>query len=367
MIRFLSLFAAGLAAFSCSSFSVNSADCSDPLERNDSPFGNKRLLLIGIDGCRVDSLLAADTPNLDLLAANGAASFFTQASTGQSTVSGPGWSTILTGVWANKHFVFNNNFSSANYQDYPHIFTRIRQAQPNALLSSIVNWAPINTAIINNTDFELTGLSDEQVGEQAACHILEKSPDLLFLHFDELDGAGHGGGYHPQNLDYLATLSRIDGYIGHVLEAVDQRIEIFGENWLVIVTSDHGGTPGGSHGGQTPEEVRVPLFIYGQSAIQRPISRPNPFNTDIVPTAMAFLGIEVDPDWGLDGRTLPALQVSLEVDYNSQQNELTIRWPGVIQLQQASSPDGPWMDLPSANSPHSVSSEDLQSFFRLSF
>ena len=367
MPRFLSLFIAGLVAFSCSSSFSNDNGCSDPLERTDSPFGNKRLLIIGIDGCRVDSLLAADTPNLDYLATNGAASFFTQASTGQSTVSGPGWSTILTGVWANKHFVFNNNFSSANYEDYPHIFTRIRQAHPTALLSSIVNWSPINTAIINNTDFELTGLSDEQVSEQAACHILEIGPDFLFLHFDELDGAGHGGGYHPQNLDYLATISRIDGYIGHVLEAVDQRITSLGEDWLVIVTSDHGGTPGGNHGGLTPEEVRVPLFIYGQSAIQRPISRPNPFNVDIVPTALAFLGIEVDPDWGLDGRTLPALQISLEVDYNSQQNELTIRWPGIIQLQQAPSPDGPWVNLPSSYSPHSVSSEDLQRFFRLSF
>jgi len=57
---------------------------------------SKRVLIIGIDGCRPDTLLAAVTPNLDRLREGAAFSF--RAMTGDVPISGPGWSSALTGV-----------------------------------------------------------------------------------------------------------------------------------------------------------------------------------------------------------------------------------------------------------------------------
>src|SRR5262245_55870584 len=73
-----------------------------------------RVWFIGMDGVRTDALLAAKVPNLQKLIANGA---FSQQTTilgprehKADTISGPGWSNLLTGVWPDKHGVLNNEF-----------------------------------------------------------------------------------------------------------------------------------------------------------------------------------------------------------------------------------------------------------------
>jgi len=38
------------------------------------------------------------------------------------TVSAPGWLSILTGVWPNKHQSLDNSFENTNYNQYPTIF-----------------------------------------------------------------------------------------------------------------------------------------------------------------------------------------------------------------------------------------------------
>ena len=89
-----------------------------PGKEND--FGGRRVLLIGIDGCRADALRAAmesgKAPALRKLASDGCADWSVFAggdlggATEQATSSGPGWSTIFTGVWLNKHGVRSNKF-----------------------------------------------------------------------------------------------------------------------------------------------------------------------------------------------------------------------------------------------------------------
>src|SRR4051812_20813467 len=68
----------------------------------------KKVLIIGIDGCRPDALRAAKAPNLEALIRDGA--YSGKAQTGDATISGPGWSSMLTGVWRAKHGVRDNRF-----------------------------------------------------------------------------------------------------------------------------------------------------------------------------------------------------------------------------------------------------------------
>ena len=58
---------------------------------------NRKVLVIGIDGCRSDALQQANTPHLDSLIATGL--FTYDAWHCGITVSGPSWSTIMTGTW----------------------------------------------------------------------------------------------------------------------------------------------------------------------------------------------------------------------------------------------------------------------------
>ena len=56
-----------------------------------------KVLLIGIDGVRPDVLTGVPTPNLDGLIGSGA--YTAETTTTTPSVSGPSWSSMLTGVW----------------------------------------------------------------------------------------------------------------------------------------------------------------------------------------------------------------------------------------------------------------------------
>src|SRR5436190_5093014 len=69
----------------------------------------KKVLFIGLDGTRFDAIEKAKTPNLHALMNEGIYSdtclILDDRYQKSDTVSGPGWSSILTGVWADKHGV----------------------------------------------------------------------------------------------------------------------------------------------------------------------------------------------------------------------------------------------------------------------
>ena len=77
-----------------------------------APAKTPKVLVIGLDGARYDKLLSADTPNIKALLNRGFGARSALYGSGMAqTSSGPGWSTILTGVWPDKHKVKDNSFS----------------------------------------------------------------------------------------------------------------------------------------------------------------------------------------------------------------------------------------------------------------
>lgn len=265
------------------------------------PTATRHVVLVGLDGLRADSFVAAETPRLDAVMAEGAFTLEAVSSTGQATSSGPAWSSILTGVWADKHGVQNNTFDGRRYDEYPSFLIRIKQARPGARTASFVNWAPINNRIPHEADFERRMIPDATVTEEVVRVIIEEGPDATFLQLDEIDGAGHNGGFHPGNPGYLEVVARTDGFVGDILDAVAARKQAHPhEEWLVIIVSDHGGTEDGRHGGLSPEEVIVPYFMIGDG-IQAGELAPTVYNVDAPITALAFLGIPIDPVWEVEG------------------------------------------------------------------
>ncbi len=122
------------------------------------PSKTPHALIIGLDGVRPDALQGASTPRLDGLIASGTVSYdgFAGGVLGeeseQPTFSGPGWSSILTGVWTDKHAVKLNVFDDANFAEYPHFFAHIREKKHDVDLSSFVTWAPINQSILASAE-----------------------------------------------------------------------------------------------------------------------------------------------------------------------------------------------------------------------
>jgi hypothetical protein len=263
---------------------------------------SRHVILLGLDGLRADSFVAAQTPRLDAVMRTGAYTLEAVSSTGQATSSGPSWSSILTGVWVGKHGVRNNEFTGQRYAEFPNFLVRVKDGLPDSFTASIVNWAPINEHIPNRANYEKRGIKDVEVTAEAVRLIAEKGPHALFIQLDELDGVGHKGGFHPGNPAYLEMTTTVDGQVGAILDAVAARKTLHpNEQWLVIIVSDHGGTPDGKHGGQSPEEVIVPYFMTGDGVARGKLA-PTVYNVDAPVTALAWLGIEINPAWDLDGR-----------------------------------------------------------------
>ncbi|MCZ7630674.1 MAG: alkaline phosphatase family protein [Microthrixaceae bacterium] len=259
--------------------------------------------MVGIDGLRSDGLEAADTPNIDVVAANGATTMYAFAGgvqgteTEQPTLSGPGWASALTGVWTDKHSVTDNEFSGLDIEKYPHFFQRIREVDPEARLSSFVHWIPLRTLAADG-DVDEVG-DDRRVTDLAATELATQDPTVVFVHLDDVDAAGHSSEYSPTEPTYVAAIETVDGLIGELSAAIDGRPTRGEECWATVVVTDHGGI-GNLHGGQTPEERRVPLII-GGDGVRTSVVDKGPGITVVPSTVTAYLGIEIDPEWGWEG------------------------------------------------------------------
>jgi predicted AlkP superfamily pyrophosphatase or phosphodiesterase len=289
----------GIAAAMMSS-AVSAEPQTQPRSANDPAPRVKKVLIIGIDGCRPDALLAANAPHLKGLIAAGA--FSDQTQTGEDTVSGPGWSSMLTGVWANKHGVRNNEFRNPNYDKYPHFFRRLKAVQPELTLESIVQWAPIHEKIVSGADHSVAARTDALVAEGAVKVLSQQDPDVLFLHFDEVDGAGHSKGFHPTVPEYMQAIEQTDEYVGKVLEALKARPTYNDEDWLILSSTDHGGKGTGHGGGAKVPEIRtIFLIVSGPSALSGKIETPT-YIVDVAATAIAHLGVDIADNWEFDGK-----------------------------------------------------------------
>ena len=267
-----------------------------------------RVLIIGIDGLRAPALGAADTPNLDALIAEGC--YTDQARTGVVTVSGPGWSSFLCGVWMDRHGVRDNTFKGARYDEYPHFFKRLHEARPGVFTAHIADWLPIDEQILgSNTDSDFRFVhdysdnGDERMVDAAVDALTNYNPDATFVYFADVDVAGHENGFHRTVPAYLAEIHEVDAQVGRVLDAMRARATYADEDWLVIVSTDHGGTIDGSHGRNEDNHREIPLIVSGRAAHKgRLYTTAN--QVDIPAIAMAHLGVAVDPAWGLDGRVV---------------------------------------------------------------
>ncbi|GAA3477503.1 alkaline phosphatase family protein [Streptomyces yanii] len=273
------------------------------------PSGSKqaKTLVIGIDGATFDAFARADVPHLKQLMSEGlTARSNLYANPMAPTVSGAGWSSIATGVWPDKHNVKDNNFTDPNYGQYPDYATRLEAADPTMSTLVVGTWSPVPQIIFGSTtDLRIAGGNDEGTTAKAADYLAHGNPDSTFVHLDEVDGAGHASGSASDA--YLKALNTVDGQVGRLLDAVASRPTYAKENWLVVITADHGHTPTGGHGGNTPLERGTFVIARGRG-IEPGSVRDDVKITDIAPTVLHHEGIAIDPSWNLDGTALSALK-----------------------------------------------------------
>ncbi|RYX80872.1 hypothetical protein EON83_26665 [bacterium] len=271
---------------------------------------NKKVLIIGTDGTRPDKLEAANIPNIRALMATGA--YTGKAHTRMPTVSGPGWSSMLTGVWSDKHGVKNNAFTGKNYDQYPDFLTRLEKLNPKFSTFAAADWEPIVTGvsggplISDSVDAKVyfkghTAQNDQRIADTASNYLAHEDVDAAFVYFGNVDGIGHSLG--PVNPEYTKTIETMDKQVAQLVAAIRSRPTYAKEDWLILMSTDHGHVDKGGHGG--PSEVEKSIFVLANGTSVAPQTLPD--DTEIVDvglTALNHLGVAIDPTWSMDGKVL---------------------------------------------------------------
>jgi len=292
----------------------------------------RKVLIFGLDGIRSDALQQANTPNIDALIATG---FYTYDSWNMGiTVSGPTWSTIFTGVWFPKHGVTDNSYAGSNYNKYPYFLSRAKQVNPNLYGVQLVTWSPMSDQVYNDGYNQKIIRANDFTQWHPAVETALQNPniDVMVAYTNYVDGVGHSTGFSPSNPAYMKAIEEIDKWVGAVMADVKSRPDYANEDWLILLTTDHGGL-GTSHGGNSNEERHVWWVAAGNNVNPKQMiaSDPGSYNmsnnpvdpvkvklapvqADIAVTALHHLLYEsgVRPDdksklpgssWDLDGKS----------------------------------------------------------------
>jgi hypothetical protein len=275
-------------------------------------------LVIGLDGLAPYGLGAGSAPNLHSLidgswagpeadyrgslSNHAFAGGILGTSTQQATSSGPGWSSILTGVWKDKHGVINNTFSGSQYASWPAYLKTLESQVANIRTAGIVTWSPITTNIFapdgvnpnldfaqgTNSDSTTTAVTVSQISLLPA-----SSPGALFVQLDDIDIAGHSSGMYSSN--YLGQVADVDSQVGSMLAAIRNRASFPNENWQIFIVSDHGHVGSGGHGGQSTMERTIPVIVSSKSTVQGlvPADARQPAMVDVAATVLNHFGVTI--------------------------------------------------------------------------
>jgi len=146
------------------------------------------------------------------------------------------------------------------YGMFPSIFTLLREQRPSSKVGVIYTWQGIGYLFPKKAvDKDDNANYDSVTVADAMQYIKTDKPDLLFMHFSNVDGAGHSIGWGTPA--YYNAIQQIDVRIGEIIQAVKDADMI--NNTVIIVTADHGGINKG-HGGKTLNEMEIPWIIYGR-------------------------------------------------------------------------------------------------------
>lgn len=278
-----------LLFFVCVSGSVHTRSlagqtAASPAEQRPQPRRDAHVIMISIDGLIPEyytqpSRLGLRVPNLTKMKLGGA---YAEGVEGVfPSVTYPSHTSLITGVRPATHGIVNNRIFEAPtepqtgewywFSDALKSETLWSMAKKAGLVTANVGWPVTAGADIDYSVPEIKDPSETPAGARSRKRTLQYStpgllekvfvvgggsdnstdgrraaiseyiitnhkPNLMLIHFIELDGAHHDNG--PRSAAALPVAERIDGYVGRVIEAV-RTAGIFDQTTFFLV-SDHG-------------------------------------------------------------------------------------------------------------------------------
>ena len=254
----------------------------------------QHVFIISYDGGKPAVMKQSAMPVTMDMAKTGAATW--NAQTIFPSITLPSHTSMLTGVVMEKHKISWNDYRPANgVVKVPTIFKLAREAgYTTALFAGKEKFRHLNVPGTLD-EFQYPAYQCKVVAAAAAKYIVEKKPNLTFIHFSDSDGAGHEFGWgSPQQIQAFADE---DAALKVIRDAVKEAgIE---SKSTFILSADHGGHDK-THGSNSPEDMTIPWITWGAN-VQANLEIKTPVNTcDTAATALWLLDVAVPADW--DGK-----------------------------------------------------------------
>ena len=250
----------------------------------------QHLVLIGIDGFGGAYVPMVDTPNLDAMITAGPHTLVMQNAL--PTMSAPNWMSMIAGASPDQHGVDSNEWMPGDSQPTPTFFAVVREQLPGAQIGVFHDWDGFGALVEPGVPDHIESPGDEHETVAAAiAWFTANEPELLFIHLDLVDHAGHFNGWGSDA--YVEAGETADALVGDVLAAIDAAG--LTASTAVIVSADHGGD-GLSHGADTSLERPIPFIVNAPQLTTLQI--PHEVRIwDIAATVVALLKLDPPDSW----------------------------------------------------------------------
>lgn len=262
--------------------------------------GIKHVILIGIDGLGANYLSnAKNVPTMQSMMKDGASTLHARCVMPSS--SADNWASMTMGAdpsltgyteWDSKVPEFPSRVTD-QYGLFPSICGLLREQKPKATIGVIYSWSGIGYLFPKKAVNKDENTNNDSITlAHAQQYIKSEKPDFLFLHFDNVDGAGHNIGWGTP--EYYRSISIFDNHVGGILAAVDEAG--IRDNTIIILTSDHGGINKG-HGGKTLQEMEIPWIIIGRKIKKGYALKQSIMTYDTAATIAYIFGLKTPQVW----------------------------------------------------------------------
>jgi hypothetical protein len=326
--------------------------CNERASKDKTP----KAVFIIVDGIAADVIEKLRPPALGQISKSGG---YTRAYVGgrkgtyteTPTISAVGYNSLLTGTWVNKHNVWDNDIADPNYH-YRDIFRIAEEYNPELKTAIFSTWTDNRTKLVGEglpqtgkvtLDYKFDGLEldtityphdsnayyihriDEAVAAEAARYIAETGPDLSWVYLEYTDDMGHRFGDSEK---FHHAVMTADKQIEKIWAALQQREKEFDEEWLIVITTDHGrdAVTGKHHGGQSDREKLSWIVTDADKLNER--FKQTPAVVDIMPSICNHLGIPIpdEVEKEIDGVPFIGEADLADLRAETRGSEILLRW-----------------------------------------
>jgi hypothetical protein len=257
----------------------------------------KRVIVVVIDGCRLDRFHEAEKPYLERMMAGG--TVYESVETVYPARTVVCFSSMLTGAAPEAHGITSNLVLKLGLE-VESVFDALRRAGKKGRLVGIAHLIDaFGDDVASVTSVAHNDKIDQNLIAAARRELEAQDPELLILQLLAVDQNGHTRGtYYPEYVERIESTDRL-------IEEFMAYCEDHGylEEAAVVLMADHGQGRGiGAHGHLSEGERFVPFAMWGSGvAGGRTIQEPRSI-LDLAPTICYLLGVE--PPEGSTGRLL---------------------------------------------------------------